>query len=144
MTQQQSRKFEHYKTMVTHLQRKGLAHPGKLTSVLLKGFAYNKGYFYAGDFEFEGLCQPGQFKIYRDTLCSLGIIIYDYDRVGNFAFHEPGKEIVKYVGAEILSKELPATRKEVQKLEQALKRIINKLDPPYSDDKLEQYLNEKL
>ncbi len=133
-----------YEKLLQMLRREGYKNPGILASALLDFYFKFNGRIYAEIWVGLGLCQAGSFKEYRDYLVKFGWLDYNYDKKSDWAIHQPGARLMKYLNEEKFKKEEVLSRKDLDKaLRDLAKNIIEDLNPPFTSEKLEKYLKSR-
>ena len=163
--QMRKRRFVTYKILVDSLIRAKIEKPGTTATVFLECFVNLNGELKAKYVESKGLCNAGEFKVWRDSLLTKGWLGYS---LGSYSKHIPGPNLLKYINKEKLAsleiasiadvnsrileaKEEMATKEElvavkeklesrVSLLEKAVKNMIEEFDPPVTDEKIQRRL----
>lgn len=142
------KKFKEYLGLYSALRRAKINHPGTTATLLLECFVCNDGQLRAGLVVERGLCEEGKFSLWRKNLIEKGWIVY-VD--GDYSTHKPGAKLVKYINKEKIAKEELATKNELRKveeridarvliLENSVRTLIEKYDPPVTVKKLSAYI----
>ena len=107
----------------------------------------------------RGICKKGEFSLWRDELQKKGFLFFQYEGPGTS--HRPGPKLNEYLNKEKLAnreivvredlevfakKADVVSRKEFEKkileLEIAIKNLINRIDPPCTEEKLQAELQK--
>ncbi len=148
------RKFGIYNALEVALRRAGFDKTGVLTTLLLETFLENDGRLTALSVEKVGLCEKSKFKEWREPLMKAGWLQYDYEyakatRKGSV--HQPGKKLVPYLNKEKLQKHSLVTETQLNRslapiesrmvaLNKFIRGLIEAGDPPYTEEKENEYL----
>ena len=145
-----------YEALTKALKRNNFKSPGPIATFLLDTFLENRGRIVAGKVYELGLCSEKEFRDWRKKLCEEGWLGYIIEN-SNITY-KPGKKLVKYINREKQSRleiasvddvraatEPLATKSDLEKannridaLEEGLHTIVNIIDPPSTDEKVEK------
>ena len=152
-------KFKVYDSLRKSLSRAKVKNSGKVATLLLEVFLEQNGFLKADMAVERGLCKKGEFSLWRDDLQKKGFLFFQYEGPGTS--HRPGSKLNEYLNKEKLgSREIVVredlevfakktdviSRKEFEKkileLEIAIKNLINRIDPPCTEEKLQAELQK--
>jgi len=145
------KKFKTYRKLTEALRRANIQNQGTTATVLLECFVCNDGHLRAGLVVERGLCEERKFTVWRKQLIDGDWLVY---ADGDYARHKPGAKLLKYINEEKLSRSEMATIDDFAKvdlkvealtervltLETSVKTLIEKYDPPVTDEKLIAYI----
>lgn len=149
MAQKQAYNFREYKALSHKLRRLNIKHSGRVASLLLGCFVRGNGQLFAKEVVIAGICEEGQFNLWRDELVRRGVLIWSGQDLCQWSRHTPGKEIVEYINREKFRTDELATKIDLTEfvtkaeMKRVVAHIIEKLDPPATEDKVQAYINPK-
>lgn len=143
------RKYPGYDTLLKRVQRcKGVTfeNPGSVATLLLECFYMYNGFLNAEHAYAKKVCERGKFKEWRTYLIQEGFIIYTGKEEGLYWKHAPGFKLVDLINKNLNLTGVVATQdwvlKRCERLEKAIKNLIKKFDPPFTEEKVKLYLEE--
>jgi hypothetical protein len=149
-------KFAVYQSLLLALKRAKINEAGATATLLLECFIESGGELKASAVETRELCPIGKFKVWRDELIAKGWLTYS---IGSYSHHSPGPKLLKYINKEksttfelATTDELRAVDKKhdktkadlearLSKAEKAISELIELIDPPGSEEKIQGFLN---
>lgn len=154
-----TRKFAIYNTLQAALRRAGFEKTGALATVFLETFIERDGLLTANDVMAAGLCAKDGFKAWREPLIKAGWLAYDHEfakLMKKGSLHQPGKKLLSYINKErprhdavatekqlrSVQSDVSAVKDEVALMTSFLRRLIDRVDPPWSEEKMQSYLQD--
>lgn len=147
------RKFSQYIAVSSALRRANVLNYGICATTLLEAFLEDSGRITASKVVSRGLCNEGEFSLWRKQLIEKGWLIWSETQTDKGQYF-PGKKLMSYINKEkIFSKEIvtkdevlsraeAATKDELQELKARMNRIedvVHELKdavtPPDSEEK---------
>lgn len=148
-----ARKYSAYDKLRMRLKRAEISPAGPNATFLFRLFMDQAGVMYADDVVKAGLCEEKKFTVWRKKLVDAGFIVYDpdYAKKTNMAKHLAGPHLVDLVNDEMRRTQLLMTEQRYEtdmvafnmrmvELGKFVKTLIEKIDPPYTEEKEEQYM----
>lgn len=109
------RRFLCYNALEVSIRRSGVLSPGAVATLILEAFLEDNGRISASKVVARGLCNEGEFWLWRKTLIEKGWLQWSeaqHDKGQYF----PGKKLMPYVNKEILAQKEIATRESVEQV----------------------------
>jgi len=164
--EKRKRKFFQSESLRKALTRDGISMPGATANYLLTEFLHHGGRLRKASAQAAKLCQDKQFDDWRFVLREKGWITYVVNPSLKWMDYYPSPKLVKYINAEkslvematrieldestsALQIQLEKQSTEMKKVKERLKRIeeaivkIQKLDPPITPEKIEDFIENK-
>ena len=155
MAKRTTRKFAIYNTLQAALRRAGFEKTGALTTLLLETFIENAGLLTANAVKKADLCGVDGFKAWREPLIKAGWLQYDHELAKALlkgSQHQPGKLLIPYLNKEKMKSHSLVTEKQlndslssihtrVDALGGFVRLLIEKVDPPWDEEKEERYMH---
>lgn len=146
------RKYSVYNAMEKALRKDDFEFPGVLATFLMDIFLDGDGFITLNEAQGRSFCgkNRGDFSAWRDRLVEHQWISYDHQQalesktIGKCL---PGKRLNRYLNKEKLQNETLVTTRMLDKkmakvdvLQDLVKVLIEKIDPPYTEEKEDAYL----
>jgi hypothetical protein len=137
------RRFKSYKTLRARLQKLGVFKPGQHASFFYQHFVLGDSKIYKNSVLQANILENGvSFSEWRDRLVQLKILDFNYQNA-KMSIYQPGFKIVDLINQEKSNRTSMASehfvRTEVKEIKDLLKYLIGRFDPPYSEEKLNEF-----